>query len=61
MPKQADAKRDSLLNLQSNFNKENVDVLNTLRINRSRPQNLATCALGDSQKKRYKVVYCIIL
>ena len=29
-----------------NLNTENFIALKTLRINRSRPQNLATCALG---------------
>ena len=53
MPKQAEAKRDGVINpqndnFQSNFNTENLDALKMLRINRSQPQNLATCALGGS-------------
>ena len=52
MPKQAEAKRDGVINTQNyNFNQfytDNFDALKTLRINRSRPQNLATSALGDS-------------
>ena len=31
-----------------NFNTDNLDALKTLRINRSRPWNLAACALGVS-------------
>ena len=49
---QAEANRDSVIDPQNyNFNQfymEHFDALKTLRINRSRPQNLATCALGDS-------------
>ena len=43
MPKQVEAKRDGHI-----LNTENVDALKTLRIDGSRLQNLATCALGDS-------------
>ena len=54
VPKRAEDKRGGVINPQNyNFNQflntENFDALQTLRINRSRPQNLATCALGDSQ------------
>ena len=47
MSKQAEAKRDSVIHPQNdNFNQistqKNLDALETLRINQSRPQNLAT-------------------
>ena len=51
-PKQTEAKRDGVIThkitISINFDKENFDALKTLRINRSRLQNLARCALGDS-------------
>ena len=40
MSKQAEAKRDGVINPQNynfNFNTENFDALKTLRINRSQP------------------------
>ena len=41
VPKQAKVKRDGVkthkITIQINFNLENLDALNTLRINRSRP------------------------
>ena len=47
--KQAKATSECVIYLQNyNFSTETYDVLKTLRINRSQPQNLATCALGDS-------------
>ena len=45
VPKQAEAIRDGVITI--NFNSENFDALKTLRINRRRPENLATCVLGD--------------
>ena len=49
--KQAKAKRDGVINPQNYYLNQfshNFDALKTLRINRSRPYNLATCAIGDS-------------
>ena len=51
--KQAKAKGDGVINPQNgtisiNFDTENFDALKTLRMNRSRPQNVATCVIGDS-------------
>ena len=52
LPKEAEAKRDGVINPQNyNFNQflnGEFRCSQTLRINRSRPNNLATCALGDS-------------
>ena len=53
MPNKAETKGDGVINpkkLQFKliFNTENFNALKTLRINRSWPKNLATCALGDS-------------
>ena len=52
VPNHAQAKGDGVINPQNynfiNFNSENSDGLKTLRINRNRSKNLATCALGDS-------------
>ena len=53
MQKQGKVKRDGVINPQyynfeMNFKHGIFDALKTLRINRSRPLNLATCAIGTS-------------
>ena len=63
VPKEAKTKRDGVINPRnynfSQFYTENFDALKTLQISRSRPLNLATCALGDAfvnQQDTHQVV-----
>ena len=48
LSKQAKAERDGVINPQNYNSNQYFDAIKTLRINRSRPYNLATCAFGDS-------------